>query len=103
VDTQIEQNREKITKLCRQYHVQRLAAFCSALRGDFDPQRSDIDFLVEFQPLPAGSYADAHFRLKEGLEESLFTRPVDLVIESAIRNPSFLTGTQQDKHWLFAA
>jgi uncharacterized protein len=102
VDKQIEHKREEITSLCRQYHVQRLAVFGSALREDFDPQRSDMDFLVEFQPLPEGSYADAYFGLMEGLE-LIFSRPVDLVVESAIKNPYFLTSVQQGKHWLYAA
>ena len=41
---------------------------------------------MEFAPkLPAG-YASAYFGLLEGLEQ-LFARPIDLVVDSAIRNP----------------
>ena len=72
------------------------------MRDDFDSQSSDLDFLVEFQPLKPGTYADAYFGLKEGLER-LFQRPIDLVIESAIKNPYFLKKVEQTKHGLYAA
>ena len=36
----IEQHREQITALCRQYDVKRLELFGSAARGDFDPQKA---------------------------------------------------------------
>ena len=65
----IEQKREQLANLCRQYHVQRLALFGSALRDDFDSVHSDLDFLVEFEPLPAGTYADTYFGLLEALEQ----------------------------------
>jgi uncharacterized protein len=102
VNRQIEQRREELTTLCRRHHVARLAVFGSALRDDFDSQHSDLDFLVEFQPLLPGTYADTYFDLKEALEK-LFQHPVDLVIESAIKNPYFLKNVQQSKHGLYAA
>ena len=64
----------------------RLALFGSATRDDFDPQGSDFDFLVDFEPLPPGGHADSHFGLLEDLE-SLLGRPVDLVESSALRKP----------------
>ena len=40
-----------LADLCRRYGVTRLEVFGSAARGmDFDPARSDVDFLVEFAP-----------------------------------------------------
>src|SRR5271169_2962072 len=45
----ITEHRAEIAALCRRFGVRRLAVFGSAARGaDFDPQRSDVDFLVEF-------------------------------------------------------
>jgi len=102
VNREINQKREELAALCRRYHVASLAIFGSALRDDFDPQTSDLDFLVEFQPLPPGTYANTYFDLKEGLE-ALFQRPVDLVVESAIRNPYFRNGVEHTKHGLYAA
>ena len=44
----IEDNREAIVGLCTTYGVRKLALFGSAARGDFDPAKSDVDFLLEF-------------------------------------------------------
>ena len=68
----------------------------------FDPDYSDLDFLVEFDPISPGSYADAYFGLMEGLEE-LFGRSVDLVVDSAIRNPYFRHAVEQTRSPLYAA
>ena len=97
----VELKHEQLAELCRQYHVQRLELFGSALREDFDAQ-SDLDFLVEFEPLPAGSYARTFFGLIEALEK-LFQRPVDLVVASAIRNPYFRESVERTKTLLYAA
>jgi hypothetical protein len=102
MECQIEQEREQVAELCRQYHVQRLELFGSALRDDFDAQDSDLDFLVEFERLPAGIYAKAYFDLIEALEK-LFQRRVDLVVASAIRNPYFRESVERNKALLYAA
>ena len=60
------------------------------------------DFLVEFQPLPAGAYADAYFGLLEALE-TLFEGPVDLVVDSAIQNPFFRQRVEETRTQLYAA
>lgn len=75
--------------MCARHRVLRLAVFGSALRDDFDPQRSDLDFAVEFEPLSPSAHADAYFGLLSDLED-LFGRPVDLVEYGPIRNPYFL-------------
>lgn len=98
----IEQKREQLTNLCRQYGVQRLELFGSALRDDFDSKYSDLDLLIEFKPLPEGTYADTYFGLKEALEQ-LFGRQVDLVVESAIKNPYFRESVERNKALLYAA
>jgi uncharacterized protein len=47
----IAAQRPAIASICRRYQVRRLEVFGSAARGaDFDPERSDADFLVEFAP-----------------------------------------------------
>ena len=92
----------EVEKLCRLFHVQRLDLFGSALNDSFDAERSDLDFLVEFAPLPPGGYVSSFFGLKEALEQ-LFGRPVDLVVASAIRNPYFRHSVEQSKALLYAA
>jgi uncharacterized protein len=97
----IDPVREQVAALCRRSSVRRLAAFGSVVREDFDPHRSDIDFLVEFEELPAAEYARAYFALKEGLE-GLFGRPVDLVTESGLANPHFRARVARERRTVYA-
>ena len=94
--------RSPLAHLCRDYRVQRLELFGSAVHGAFDPQHSDLDFLVEFEPMPAGDYATLFFGFKEALE-TLFGLPVDLVVPSAIHNPYFRQSIERSKALLYAA
>jgi len=100
--SEIEQYRQEIETLCRNYGVQRLAVVGSAATGGFRANSSDLDFLVVFRtPLTPG-YANRYFGLLEGLQ-SLFKRPVDLVVESAITNPYFREAVDRNKALLYAA
>ena len=99
---QIEQKREQIVQLCRQFHVRRLALFGSALGSDFDLERSDVDFVVEFETLPPGTYAETYFGLISALER-LLGRKVDLVEAGAVRNPYFLQEIEAHQETLYAA
>ena len=98
----VEQHRAELEALCRRYRVRRLDLFGSAATGQDRPNESDLDFLVEFEPLPPGSYADTYFGLLEALE-LLFGRQVDLVVASAIRNPYFRDSVERSKESLYAA
>ncbi len=82
----IQEHRAELADLCRRHHVLRLSLFGSATRDDFDPQRSDLDFLVDFESLSPGEHAEAYFGLIERLQ-SLFGRSIDLVESSTLRNP----------------
>ena len=97
-----EQHRAELEALCRRHGVRRLELFGSAATGEDRPGKSDLDFLVEFEPLPHGAYADAYFGLLESLE-ALFDRPVDLVVTSAIRNPYFRQSIDRTKTLLYVA
>lgn len=99
----IEDNYETIKELCVRYRVRRLELFGSALSGNnFDPERSDLDFLVEFLPLKQGEYADAYFGLLEAIE-NIFNRDIDLVMNRAIKNPYFLESINKNRKVLYAA
>lgn len=41
---------EAIAAFCRKWGVRRLSFFGSVVRDDFDPERSDVDVLVELRP-----------------------------------------------------
>jgi predicted nucleotidyltransferase len=92
----------ELVALCRQFHVQRLELFGSALHSAFEVNRSDLDFLVEFATLTPSEYASAFFGFKEALER-LFGRPADLIIPSANRNPYFRESVENGKALLYAA
>ncbi len=98
----IEDKQEELKQLCEQFKVRRFELFGSAADGSFDPQTSDLDFLVEFLELQPGEHFDAYFGLLEALQ-SLFGRPVDLVMTRAIKNPYFLKSVNQTRTVLYAA
>ena len=79
----------EVRALCEKYRVKRLAIFGSAVKGTFDPERSDLDFVVEFFPQPRAGWGDVSYRLQEELER-LFEREVDIVERRTVRNPYFL-------------
>lgn len=97
----IEQHREEVAALCRRAGARRLDVFGSAVREDFDPATSDLDFIVEFDELPPRAYADAYFTLKESLER-LFGRPVDLVTEGSVENPYFRERIDAERRPVYA-
>lgn len=98
----VNEKREEVEALCRRWRVSRLDVFGSATRGTFDVETSDLDFLVEFLPLPRGERAEAYFGLLEDLE-ALFSRPVDLVMARAISNPYFRRAVDETRELLYAA
>jgi len=102
MEPQIELKREQIAELCRRHGVRRLALFGSAAREDFDPERSDLDFLVEFERLAPGTYARTYFDLLEALQQ-LFGRPVDLVEAGSVRNPYIRQEIETWQETLYAA
>ena len=102
MSSEVIQQKAALEGLCLHYKVRRLELFGSAALGQDKPGKSDLDFLVDFQPLPAGAYAEAYFGLLEDLEK-LFDRPVDLVVASAIKNPYFRESVNQTKILLYAA
>ena len=73
-----------------------------AARPDFDPQRSDVDLLVEFEPGSSLKALDHYFGLKESLE-ALLGRTVDLVVAGAVRNPYLRATIERDRETLYAA
>lgn len=98
----VSERASDLEHLCLRYNVKRLDLFGSAASGSHGKGAGDLDFLVEFQSLPAGAYADSYFGLLEALE-TLFGFPVDLVVDSAIRNPFFRQRVEETRTQLYAA
>jgi predicted nucleotidyltransferase len=79
---------KKLARLCRRYHIRRLAFFGSVLREDFGP-KSDVDVLVEFEEghTPGLGFID----IQDDLSKLLGGREVDLV------TPKFLNHRIRDR------
>src|SRR5260370_40371754 len=82
----VEANLPALRTLCQRFGVRRLDLFGSAVTGRFDSARSDLDFLVEFEPMPPSPYAKVCRPLREGLER-LFVRPTHLLAGFRLRKP----------------
>lgn len=83
----IEQHREEIIALCEENEIKGLWLFGSAATGNWDPERSDLDFLFDI-----GDYDKTagrrSMRLAAGLERIVGDN-FDLVSRPAIRRPEF--------------
>ena len=101
IDT-LRKKKSQIREICKRYGVKSLSVFGSATLDSFDQSSSDMDFLVEFEDFGIGSYADRYFGVREELE-ALFKRPVDLVVDSAIKNPHFRVTVSRSRQELYAA
>lgn len=95
----IDQYTRDIQKLCEQHNVRRLYAFGSVITDRFDKD-SDVDFIVDFEPLDVSQYADNYFDFKFALEDTL-QRPVDLLEEKNIRNPYFRKAIENQRQLIY--
>lgn len=92
----------EVAEICRKHHVQQLFVFGSAARDDFDPLRSDLDLLVEFEPgyIPKSSWLTLDIEVE--LEE-LFQRKIDLLTPGSLRNPYLVRQIHSDRQAIYAA
>jgi len=83
-------DRERIAEFCRARGIRKLSLFGSVLHEDFDPQRSDVDVLAEFEPGALEGVGFRYFGYGEQLSEILgrkvdFCSRLNRYIESAVR------------------
>ena len=97
----IEPHRDALAALCRRFGVP-LSNSSAPSSGLFDPQSSDIDFLLDLAPDGDPDLFSRYFGLKEALE-GLFGRTVDLVMVGALRNPHFIKAVNQTRQPVYAA
>jgi uncharacterized protein len=98
----IEQHREAIRALCREFGVARLEVFGSIMTDAFD-DASDVDFIVHYpEGYDFGPWIKRFFELKRRLE-SILGRPVDLIMADAIRKPRFIQSISEQRQVLFHA
>lgn len=95
----IEANKPAIIALCRQYGVSKLDLFGSATRPEFDLERSDFDFVVEFEDYGPG-IARRFVGFGDDLEV-LLGKKVDLVSERGMR-PRFRRSVDRSREVVLA-
>ena len=80
---------DAIRALCREFGVLRLEVFGSVCTPDFDPERSDVDFLVDYpDDYDYGPWLSRLFALEEALA-GVLGRKVDVVTIEAVQNRWF--------------
>ncbi len=98
----IAKHRDEISALCQEYGVKRLEVFGSVMTDAFDPQHSDIDFIIEYPDgYDFGLWLTRYFELKDRLE-ALLGRSVDLVMAGAMRRRHFIESANETRQLLYA-
>ncbi len=97
----IAEKKQEIARICRRHDVRRLEVYGSAARAtDFDPARSDVDFLVEFQPPLVARLLERFLNLQDDLQ-GVMGRQVDLIRDGTIHNPYRMASIDEDREVVF--
>jgi predicted nucleotidyltransferase len=94
-----DQHTGDIYDLCKSHKVKRLFAFGSVLTDHFS-EESDVDLIVDFDPIDILEYADNYFEFKFSLQDML-KRPIDLLEENSIKNPYFKKAIDQKRQLIY--
>ena len=98
----LQSKREAIVDACARHRVARLDVFGSALGNDFTSDESDVELLVEFEPMESYARVEAYFGLLDELRH-LLNREVDLVMVGAVKNPYIARDIERTKQVFYAA
>lgn len=98
----VRSNLDAIRELCKQHRVARLFLVGSAATGEFDAERSDIDFVVVFEPHERQGLSGPYFSLLADLRR-LLVREVDLIEAHCVENPYVRASLEQSKVPLYVA
>ena len=95
----LEQKRQSINELCDLYRVDKLFAFGSAITDRFNEQ-SDIDLLVDMEPMSPEEKGETLLLLWDALEK-MFARRVDLLTEQSLHNPYLRDNITRTKRLIY--
>lgn len=98
----VTQHVHDVAGACAKHRVARLDVFGSATRPDFRPGDSDLDFLVDFQPMTPTELVDAYYGLLDDLR-AIFDTPIDLVMRGAVKNRYVADAIDRERQLLYAA
>ena len=97
----LEKHASAIRQVCREHRVRRLDVFGSITSETFH-EKSDIDFLVEFDREDYTGAFEQFMGFKMDLE-ALLGRKVDLVISRSFKNHHFRKEVEETKQFVYAA
>lgn len=86
IKDEISKKQKYFIFLCKNNNVKYLYAFGSSVSEKFDPERSDIDLLVEIDSKDPVDRGEKLMSLWDQFED-FFNRKVDLLTDSSLRNP----------------
>ncbi|MEM6842416.1 MAG: nucleotidyltransferase domain-containing protein [Bacteroidota bacterium] len=95
----IEEYIDRLDVGCKHYNVKHLYLVGSFASGE-NIDGSDIDFLVSFNDLTKDGISDRYFGFLEFLQKELNSK-VDLIEESAIKNPFFRDSINRNKKLIY--
>ena len=98
----VDEQQDKIAAACREYGIERLFIFGSAIRDDFRPGDSDIDLLVESGPIEVTKKFHAYLDAREAFRR-IFQADVDLVMRGAVKNKVIANEIDRTKKLIYAA
>jgi hypothetical protein len=87
--------------LCKSHHVSSIYAFGSATGKSFDPEKSDIDLIVDIDEKDPLKKGDDLLQLWDELE-LFFHRKVDVLTPSSIKNSILKENIERSKVLLYA-
>jgi predicted nucleotidyltransferase len=91
----ITNNLPEIKDICQKHHVKELYVFGSAVSDKFN-EKSDVDFVIDFEGVEEKEFANNYFALIETLQ-TLLKRKVDFVTEKYLRNKYFINEVNNTK------
>lgn len=96
ISEEIGRDRKAFAAICQGHGVHALHAFGSAVEGEFNSEKSDIDLLVEINepdPLERGEKLSSFWDAME----AFFKRRVDLLTRSSLSNPYLINAIDRTK------
>jgi predicted nucleotidyltransferase len=91
----IADNKDAIAAICREFRIRKLDLFGSAATGAFDPETSDVDFIVDLGGYERGVF-NRYMRFIDALEY-LLGRHVELITDEQIRNPYLRQSVEEQR------
>jgi len=98
----VDEQQDEIAAACRQFGIERLFLFGSAIREDYRPGESDIDLLVEFGPIDVTKKFHVYLDAREAFRR-IFNADVDLVMRGAVKNTVIAKEIDRTKKLIYAA